>query len=91
MSEEFKEVRNLLTSLCDQFEQIWLEREALKSILVSAAVPDWNPRLVELQSDRVLQAQAQAACQKMRTALLDHTVWAYLESSESAPPTSSVQ
>jgi hypothetical protein len=91
MSEQFKEVHRLVIVLCDQFQQMWLERQALRLVISESQISDWKAQVAQAQADPILQTQASDACQSMRDSLLDQTVWAYLESSESAPPTSSVQ
>jgi hypothetical protein len=91
MSERFKELHETLTALCDQFERLMLEREALRMVIFQDRVPDWTERVAKTMDDPILQARAREGCKAMREALLDHSTWANLESPESAPPTSSVQ
>jgi hypothetical protein len=91
MSEQFKEVHKSLIALCDQFEQLWLERQAMRVIIAAAQIPGWEADFSQAKADTALQEQARNACRSMRQSLLDETAWAYLESSESVPPTSSLQ
>ena len=91
MSEQFKELHKTVIALCDQFEQLWLERQAARVVIDAAQVPDWEEKFAQALADPNLQAHARDACKAMRQSLLDETAWAYLESPDSAPPTSSVQ
>jgi hypothetical protein len=91
MSEQFKELHKLVIVLCDQFEQMWLERQALRLVISESQIPEWKAQVAQAQTDPILRDQARDACKSMRGSLLDQTAWAYLESPESTPPTSSVQ